>query len=288
MKDIDWKILKVLYEKKSITQAAKVLYVTQSALTKRLKAIEEEWNVEIVKRSSKGILFTEEGRYLVNKANIMLDFLNEIEQHFENNRASKDLLKMGVPNSFARLHMPKLFRKYKDHFGNLQIKTRSNSSDVIIKHLTDGTIDIGIVCGDYPYLGEKVCLFEENLYVIAPKDVTLDDIEHMPLIESYLNPMVGLIIEQWWKHEFGSMPHEEHYVPYSDIAIEMVENGLGICFVFGTDWKINDEKLKRIPLYDADNVPISRNVWMMLSENCYKSEDIMDFVTFVEKYYQVN
>ena len=52
MKDIDWKILAVLAEKRSITKAADALYMTQSALTKRLKSIEAEWNVEIVKRSS--------------------------------------------------------------------------------------------------------------------------------------------------------------------------------------------------------------------------------------------
>lgn len=42
MKEIDWKILVVLYEKKSMTKAAEALYMTQSALTKRVRAIEEE------------------------------------------------------------------------------------------------------------------------------------------------------------------------------------------------------------------------------------------------------
>lgn len=54
MKNIDWKILKVLYEKRSMTKAAEALYMTQPALTKRIKAIEAEWGVEVVKRSSKG------------------------------------------------------------------------------------------------------------------------------------------------------------------------------------------------------------------------------------------
>lgn len=65
MKNIDWKILKVLYEKRSMTKAAEALYMTQPALTKRIKAIEAEWGVEVVKRSSKGVIFTEEGSYLV-------------------------------------------------------------------------------------------------------------------------------------------------------------------------------------------------------------------------------
>lgn len=288
MKDIDWKILKVLYEKRSISKAAEVLYMTQSALTKRVKIIEAEWNVEIVKRNSKGVIFTEEGKYLVQKSNIMLDFLQEIKDHFTANKFSKELLRIGVPNSFARLHMPELFKGYMSQINRLQIKTVSNSSDILIRQLTDVTIDIGIICGDYPYLGEKTCLFEEDLYVVAPKGIKIDEIEHFPLIESYLNPIVKLTVDQWWKEKFGNMPHEAIQVPYADIAIEMVEKELGIAFLFGTKWKIDSEKLQHLPVYDKSGNPVSRKVWMMLAEHCYKSQDVMDFVTFVEKYYQVN
>ena len=45
---------------------------------------------------------------------------------------------------------------------------------MIIQQLTDGSVDMGIICGDYPFLGEKVCLFEEELYIVAPKEATLD------------------------------------------------------------------------------------------------------------------
>lgn len=261
------------------------MYMTQPTLTKRIRAIEEEWGVEIVKRSSRGVIFTEEGEYLVRKSNIMIDFLKEIQDHFSDRKSAKELLKIGVPNSFARLHMPKLLKKYIDTYNRLQIKTLSNSSDIIIRQLTDGTVDIGIICGDYPYLGEQVCLFEEELFIVTPKGMCLDDIEKMPLIESFLNPMVKLMVDQWWKSHFGSMPHEAHHVPYADIAIEMVMNGLGIAFLFGRDWEVDESRLQLIPVYDRQGKQVCRKVWMMISENCYRSKDIMDFVTFVEKMY---
>lgn len=288
MKEIDWKILTVLFEKGSMTKAAEALYLTQSALTKRIKAMESEWGIEIVKRNSQGVLFTEEGNYLVRKANIMLDFLQEIEDHFSAHRSSKELLRLGVPNSFARLHMPELFKRYKEEYDRLQITTVPNSSDVLIQQLMDGSIDIGIICGDFPYLGEKVCLFEESLYVVAPKGMKLDDIGQMPMIKSYFNPMVSVLIRQWWKNHFGSTLRESYRVPYADIAIEMVENGLGITFLFGEKWKINKEKLQLIPLYDQGGELITRKVWMMLAEKCFKSQDIMDFVSLVEEHYQIN
>ena len=119
MKNIDWMILNVLYEKRSMTQAAEALYMTQPALTKRIKSIESEWGIEVVKRSSRGVTFTEEGKYLVKKSSIMIDFLNEIQEHFADRKMSKELLKIGIPNSFSRLHLPALLKTYKDQYDHL-------------------------------------------------------------------------------------------------------------------------------------------------------------------------
>ena len=131
MKNIDWKILKVLYEKRSITKAADALFMTQSALTKRLQSIESEWGRQLVERTSRGVTFTEDGKYLVQKANIMLDFLQEIGDHFADRHTKMESLKLGVPNSFAKRHLPKLLAAYQKSGANLYIKTISNSSDVI-------------------------------------------------------------------------------------------------------------------------------------------------------------
>lgn len=288
MKDIDWKILMVLYEKRSMTKAAEVLYMTQSALTKRIKAMETEWNIEIVRRSSQGVTFTEDGHYLVKKASILLDFMKEIEEHFAEKKASREFLRLGVPNSFARLHMPKLLKEYKERYDRLQISTVPNSSDLLIGQLMDGTVDISIICGDFPYPGEKVCLFEEALYIAVPEGMKEKDIAQQPLIKSYLNPMVAMLVNQWWKEHYGGMPHETYRVPHSDIAIEMVENGLGITFLFGEKWRVHPEHVQLIPLYDQNDSPITRKVWMMYSEKCYRSRDIMDFISLIEEYYHVN
>lgn len=288
MKEIDWKILIVLYEKKSMTKAAETLYMTQSALTKRVHAIENEWNVEVVHRTSQGVTFTDEGRYLVKKANIMLDFLKEIGDHFASHHTTKKLLKIGVPNSFARIHMPELLKEYFENYNEVQIETVNNPSDVIINQVTAGSIDIGIICGDFPFLGEKLCLFNEEMYMVTPKGVKMEDIEHLPLVESNFNPIVKLTVNQWWRNHFNTMPQETHRVPYADIAIEMVENGLGVTFVFGNKWKVNEEKAQKLAVYDANGDAVSRNVWMMVNDECFQSPELMDFVTFVEKYYNVN
>ncbi len=286
MRDKDWEIIKTLYEKKSITQAAESLFLTQSALTRRLHAIEEELGTELVTRSSKGISFTEAGRYLFQKSTIFCDFMDEVHTYLKSGHKKKELVRLGVPNSFARLHMSKPLKDYTDHHNKVQIQVLVNSSDVIIQQLMDDVVDVGIICGDYTFLGDKARLFDEQLFILTPMNTRLDDVIHLPLIESYHNPLVKMIFDQWWKLQFGNFPQSTWQVPYSDIAIEMVEHGLGICFLFGADWRINDEQVQRIPIYDKEGKPVLRAVWLMWSERCDRNPEMLEFVHFLEKHFK--
>ncbi|WP_052363954.1 LysR family transcriptional regulator [Geomicrobium sp. JCM 19037] len=66
MNEKDWILLQTLYEVKSITKTAEMLYISQPAITYRLSSIEREFGIEIAKRSNKGLKFTSEGEYLVH------------------------------------------------------------------------------------------------------------------------------------------------------------------------------------------------------------------------------
>ena len=63
MNDIDWKLISTLYDNPNITRTADILYTTQPTVSKRLQQIEEEFGVQIVIRSSKGVSFTPEGEF---------------------------------------------------------------------------------------------------------------------------------------------------------------------------------------------------------------------------------
>lgn len=287
MKELDWKILIVLYEKRSITKTAESLYLTQSAVTKRLQNIENEWGIEVIRRSSQGVSFTEDGTYLAQKASVMLDFLREIRDHYAQRACRKDVLTIGIPNSFSRLYFPEVLSIYIERFDRLDIQLIPNSSEIILQKLMDGSIDLGFVCGDYPYLGEKTPLMNESLYILAPKGVPFEALERQPLIQWKMNPLVEMIRDQWWKSQYGSLPHGSYHVPFADIAIEMVEKGLGITTLFGDKWRCDPNTTQLIQAYDPGGTPVSRRVWMMLSDRCFQNPDMADFVCLVEEFFQV-
>ena len=91
MKDSDWEILYRLYKTPNITKVANILYISQPSLTRRLKGIEEEFNIKIVSRTSKGVTFTPEGEYLAKKAENYMDFIKEALTLGFNNAAVIDV-----------------------------------------------------------------------------------------------------------------------------------------------------------------------------------------------------
>src|SRR5438128_1476022 len=81
MEDRDWLTLQILYEHKNITKTAQALFISQPALTARLRNIEEEFGVKIVYRTSKGVHFTPQGEYLAKASADVLFTLRKIQEH---------------------------------------------------------------------------------------------------------------------------------------------------------------------------------------------------------------
>lgn len=57
MDERDWQIISLLYKNKNITKTANNLYISQPALTGRIKQIEQDLGVSILTRSNRGVEF---------------------------------------------------------------------------------------------------------------------------------------------------------------------------------------------------------------------------------------
>ena len=51
---------------------------------------------------------------------------------------------------------------------------------------------------------------------------------------------------------------------------------------------MNETTLQMIPVFDQSGKPVTRSVWLMVSEKCFRSPDIMDFVSLIEEHYNAN
>ena len=120
MTERDFEILEILNKTKNITHAADLLYINQSALSKRIIAIEEELGVTLMIRSRQGIHFTAEGEkvlYYTQEAKKLLELMREDLK--DSNTKISGTLRAGISINYSQYNLPQILSEYKKKFPNV-------------------------------------------------------------------------------------------------------------------------------------------------------------------------
>lgn len=101
MDEKDWIMLQCLYEERNITKAAEKLYISQPAMTYRLKQLEKEFGAKIVARGKKGVEFTSQGEYIAKYARNMILQLRNTKEYVRNmDEEVRGILRIAPPVTF--------------------------------------------------------------------------------------------------------------------------------------------------------------------------------------------
>ncbi len=68
---------------------------------------------------------------------------------------------------------------------------------------------------------------EDQVYAVASRPFTVQDLPSMPYIEFAKNPMIMASIQRWWNEKFAVPRSTRFKVPTGDCCIAMVKHGLG-------------------------------------------------------------
>lgn len=111
MNEKDYMILKVLGETKNITHASEILFMTQSALSKRIKMIEQEFGKKLLVRSYQGVTFTPAGEKVLEFCENTITELDKVKQKLEMIEGEiSGTLKAGILSVMGRTGLPRKFR----------------------------------------------------------------------------------------------------------------------------------------------------------------------------------
>ncbi|WP_028775927.1 LysR family transcriptional regulator [Shimazuella kribbensis] len=165
----------------SINKAAKILYISQPALTKQLTRLEEQVKCKLLDRTHRGIIVTDAGRYLYDKANFILDKLEETENHLQYFRP-KNIVRIGALPSIANFFLPSFFEQKKIGY-TPQIST-FDITQMLIHSVEEGKLDLAIVQDANVHLPLHVFhLFTEPYVGVFPIDHPLAQLDSITLTD---------------------------------------------------------------------------------------------------------
>lgn len=277
-----WEMLDVLYATGNITKAAKYLFLSQPTLTTRIKSLEAYYDVQLMIRKHRGIMFTPEGEKLALHARKMLQEQTDIEEKLNNMKNYvTGTLRVGVSHFFASNKMPKILRLFKQSFPEVEFQVVTGWSSDIYQRALNHDVHISFIKGDYTWKDESTLLYEEEVCIASPWEFKWEDLPKLPRIDYSTDGQNKAIMDNWWYNHFNEQPNINIQVNQVDTCKEMVTNGLGYAIMASLVVRPYPELIIKDLKYPSGQ-PITRKTWMYYHKDSLQINTVHAFVQFIE------
>lgn len=176
----------------NMSKAAERMHISQSALSKQLKGLEEELGKKLFVRHSFSIELTEEGMLLRKRAEDLLSMADKITAEF----ASMDdiiggNIYFGCAESYQIRHLAALIKRFKKQYPGFHYHITSGDTEQVTEKLDKGLLDFAVLVERPDYAKYNVVKMPESDRwglvmpagcALAQKDcITFEDLLGLPL-----------------------------------------------------------------------------------------------------------
>jgi len=178
----------------SFSKAAEIMFMSQPAISKHIKALEAFYKTTLFERNGNAIQLTQGGLILLGRLRDAKKIQNQLEFELsilKDHLKAKGQLKLGASTTVALYIIPKILSAFHQRYPDVKISLLNRNTDTITKALIDQDIDIGIVEGQkkkstilyQPFLTDEVVAVCSARSALAKKKVlTIQEIQHYPVV----------------------------------------------------------------------------------------------------------
>ncbi|RKD29022.1 selenium metabolism-associated LysR family transcriptional regulator [Thermohalobacter berrensis] len=273
----------------SISKAAKILHLTQPGLSMQIQSLEKELQVNLLKRSNKGVELTEAGKIVFDYANTILSLQENIERDLENLKTEKKQLLIGSCKALGEYALPCSIYVFKQDNKDLDINLEISNTDEVVENLLDRTVNIGLIndkVNNKELKVEKITsdklLLVTSLPVVKDK-ISIDEITKLPLI--FREKGSGTrrnILKTLKKH---NITYEDLNIVYLLNSMEAIKtsviSGKGISFIpeLSIKRELRDKTLKVIEIEGLD---IVTNFYLAYRKDHDLTPHEVEFINFIK------
>lgn len=196
--NINLNLYKTFYDvatSESISAASKKSFISQPAISKSIKKLEDELQIQLFYRNLNGIELTEKGKELLFYVESAYNSLVTAERSMiETESLQKGKLSIGVPSQIGTFYIFDNIEKFHDQYPNIEITIISKSTTQLLALLENHEIDFIIDSSPINNTSDKVVVKPlaevDNCFIVCRnskfiKDNSIEvllDFENIPLI----------------------------------------------------------------------------------------------------------
>lgn len=260
MMDINLELYRVFYyvaTSLSFSEASRQLFISQSAVSQSIKALEKKLNLPLFIRSTKKVTLTPEGEALLKHVHPAIQMILQGEELLTNNSHTTGQIRIAASDTICRYFLIDYLKRFHQEYPEIRIKVVSQTSMECVNLLKTEQVDL-IICNYpnsyiHPHLKTKIIHEFEDSFV-ASKELfhnaklpeTLEELTDYPLL--MLSPKTSS--REYFQQLFFSRGKKllpEIELNSNDLLLDLAKIGLGITCV--PDFMLqNDTTLVKIPL----------------------------------------
>lgn len=184
-----YRIFYIVSQTRNITKASEILHISQPAITKHIKNLENDLNTILFTRTRKGVVLTNDGQKLFNEVKKALTIIDNAEKDINNNLNNNcGSIKIGINTSLAKLYLMKYIESFNKLYPNIQFELNNDTTKNNLKLLQNGLIDIVIakknnnLDNDLSFIKLGVTSYEFISNKPITKTLTLEQLNNYPIL----------------------------------------------------------------------------------------------------------
>ncbi|MCK9234398.1 MAG: LysR family transcriptional regulator [Acholeplasmataceae bacterium] len=287
------KTLITLNEEKNYTKTAKILNISQPAVSQHIIALENEYRVVIFKRKGKILKTTEEGEILIKNAKRLLAIDKNITKELLLTKSQLRKLDIGITLTASGYFIPELLNVFKEKFPEIRYNFHTDLAENIYERLKYYELDFAIVDGkplnnnlecDLLLYDELVLIANPNNPLKAKKEITIEEIKEEKFILRHKNANTRIVFEKFLGKQQLNADDLDVILEIDNTALikQLIIDGYGISVISKMlcEEELKNETLIVLPLKDFS---LKRGIFLIyLKENIddYVIKNIKDLITF--------
>lgn len=137
---------KTLYETKSFSKTAELLFIAQPTVSAQIKQLETELETQLfIRNGRQDLQITPQAQVLYQKAVVMLEDWEQLENELRLKRQSIQLCRIGSSHTFATNLLPRLLIVLYQEFPQIKFSVKLLNSYEVLQELEHHTIDLGFI-----------------------------------------------------------------------------------------------------------------------------------------------
>ncbi len=187
-----YRIFYTVVQAKSFSGAAKLLYISQPAVSQSVRQLEDALGTRLFIRSSRGITLTPEGEILYGYIYSAINLISAGENRITKmNELSAGELRIGAGDTVSKWYLLPVIERFHELYPDVSLRITNRTSEETIELLRDGRLDVGFV--NMPLSADGIifedCMSVHDIFVagsqfayLKDKVISLQELSELPLI----------------------------------------------------------------------------------------------------------